>query len=326
MDRYAAPVDYEKYGRYDSAERLRRARSRAATEGEAISALYAFRNRIGEDGSRYAPEPERYHLYLNRGCPFCHRLLIALDLLGLGNVISSSFVDDERDGRGWAFRAARGADPVNGFLFLSEAYLATDPGFEGHIGVPVLWDRKHRQVVSNDSGDILTDLATQFAHFGSRGVDLYPSSIRAEIDSLDATLHENVNFGVYLVGLARTQADYDAAVTRLFRTLEELEQRLASSRYLHGEQLTVSDIRLWVTLARFDIAYYPIFRANLRRLVDFPGLWRYARRLHAIDAFRRFTDFDQFKRDYVRNFPQLSPGGIVPAGPVVDWSRYESAR
>lgn len=315
---YASPVDYDAYGRYDSAARLARARELAGNDAEAIASLNGFKGRIPADRPA---EPGRYHLYLNHGCPFCHRLTIAYTLLGLGQAVSLSFVDDRRDARGWAFREVNGADPVNGFSLLAQAYDATQPGYAGHISVPVLWDKVERRIVSTESGDILNDLATAFAGTADPAQDLYPRDKREKIDRFNEHLHNTVNFGVYLVGLAPTQADYDAAVTRLFGALDEIEERLRCTPFLFGGELTTSDIRLWVTLARFDVGYYPIFRANLRRLSDYANLWRYARALYALPAFAASTDFDRYKADYVLNFPQLTPSGIIPAGPYLDWSR-----
>lgn len=319
---FASAVDYEKYGRYVSSTKLDEAQnSGSGTVFSAYKSLYPFKNRIRADGSTaFSARTGRYHLYLAKGCPFCHRLLIVLHLLELANVVSFSFVDDERDGRGWAFRARRGADPVNGFQLLSEAYRTSDPEFGGHISVPVLWDRETKTIVNNNSGDIVDDVATQFKALESTFLDLYPAQLRTQIDEFDAELEADVNFGVYLVGLAKNQAEYDVQVRRLFDALEALETRLGESRFLFGDRLVESDIRLWVTLARFDVGYFTTFRANLKRLVDFPNLWAYARDLYRIPAFRDFTDFDQYKADYIRNFPSLNPSGIIPIGPVADWS------
>lgn len=314
---FASPVDYDRYGRYDSAARLQRAREQAGDDAQAIASLNGFKGRIPPGQSA---EKGRYHLYLNHGCPFCHRLVIAHRLLDLGEAVSLSYVDDRRDARGWAFRETHGPDPVNGFTLLAQAYEAAQPGYAGHISVPVLWDRQEGRIVSTESGDILTDLATAFTGIADPAFDLYPAALRPEIDALNADLHNQVNFGVYLVGLAPTQTAYDEAIARLFGALDRLEARLAGSFTLFGDSITTSDIRLWVTLARFDVGYHPIFRANLKRLTDYPHLWRYARALYRFPAFSGSTDFNRVKADYVLNFPQLTPSGIIPAGPIIDWS------
>lgn len=317
---YASDVDYATYGRYSSGTKLDDAlKAGADSLYAAFRSLSAFRGRIDAHGATpFAVEERRYHLYLAAGCPFCHRLLIALRLLGLEEVVSHSFVDDERDGRGWAFRARRGADPVNGFRLLSEAYLATDPEFVGHIGAPVLWDRRSARIVSNHSGEILTDLATQFMHLARAPQDIYPEELRPKIDALNEELEAELNFGVYLAGLATSESEHADRVRRIFDFLERLEARLRSNRFLFGERLTIGDIRLFVTLVRFDAAYLPVFRVDLKPLVDFPDLWAYARDLYRLPAFRDVTELDRYRSDYERNFSTPSLG-VAP--PMADWTQ-----
>src|SRR5262249_51523016 len=193
------------------------------------------------------------------------------------DAVSLSVVDPVRDGRGWAFREGPGygPDPVNGFTLIREAYDATEPGYDGHISVPVLWDRETSQIVSNNFPDITIDLGTQFGAWARSGADLYPEHLRPEIDALNDVVYATVNDGVYRCGFATSQQAYDTAVAALFATLDELEQRLAGQRYLFGGQITEADVRLWVTLARFDSVYVTHFKANVRRLVDYPNLWAY---------------------------------------------------
>jgi glutathionyl-hydroquinone reductase len=283
---------------------------------------YPFQGRITADGSSgYRAEPGRYHLYISWACPWAHRSAIVHQLKGLEEIVTLSAVDPVRDGRGWAFRQGPGhsLDPVNGFVLLRDAYEATEPGYEGHISVPVLWDRKTAKIVSNNFPDITIDLATQFEAWANTSVDLYPEALRPEIDAVNALVYENINDGVYRAGMAGTQRQYDEAVVRVFQVLDELEGRLASQRYLVGEGLTEADVRLWVTLARFDAVYYSHFKVNLRRLTDYPNLWAYARDLYALPAFRETTNFDHIKRHYFGTHPHLNPSRIVPAGPILDW-------
>ena len=319
----AGPVDFDTYGSY-------RAYRRAAvplsgppqTDGEFRRARYRFRGRVTADGSSGFPaEPGRFHLYISWACPWAHRSAIVRRLMKLDDVVSLSAVDPIRDGRGWAFRAGRGfgPDPVNGFAFLSEAYEATEPGYDGHVSVPVLWDRQSGQIVSNNFPDITIDLGTQFTAWADSSMQLYPPELRPQIDALNEIVYETVNNGVYRAGFATTQAAYEKAVYALFDTLDELERRLAGSRFLLGAAITEADIRLWVTLARFDLVYVTHFKTNLRRLVDYPNLWAYARDLYQHPAFRETTDFDHIKRHYFLTHPQLNPAGIVPVGPVLDW-------
>ena len=314
-------MDFAAFGDYGDFRRKQTA-SAARQPGEFVRPAYPFRGRITADGSSgYPAVPGRYHLYISWACPWAHRTAIVRQLLGLQDVISLSAVDPIRDGRGWAFREGPGhsLDPVNGFALLREAYEATEPGYEGHISVPVLWDRETSRIVSNNFPDITIDLDTQFGAYASGEYDLYPERLRPEIDAVNATVYENVNNGVYRAGMATTQEAYHDAVTKLFATLDELEERLASRRYLLGEAITEADVRLWVTLARFDAVYHYHFKANLRRLTDYPNLWGYARDLYALPAFSGTTNFDHIKRHYYTTHPHINPSRIVPDGPLLDW-------
>jgi len=315
----ASPVDFETYGDYGNFKRKQPAPD--ATAGQFVRPAYPFQGRISADGSSgYPAAAGRYHLYISWACPWAHRSAIVRQLLGLEDVISLSAVDPVRDGRGWAFRDGPGhsLDPVNGFAFIREAYEATEPGYDGHISVPVLWDRETGRIVSNNFPDLTIDLETQFGAW-SNGLDLYPAALRAEIDEINATVYANVNNGVYRAGMATSQAAYHDAVTRIFEVLDELEERLDTRRYLLGDQLTEADVRLWVTLARFDAVYYSHFKANLRRVADYPNLWGYARDLYSRPAFRDTTNFDHIKRHYYTTHSHINPSRVVPDGPLLDW-------
>jgi putative glutathione S-transferase len=314
--RVASPVDFAAYGDYSLKAPVRE-------DGSFVRPLYPFRGRITADGeSGYRAQPGRYHLYVSFACPWAHRAVIVRSLLGLEDVVSLSVVDPVRDGRGWAFREGpgHGPDELNGFTLLREAYEATETGYDGHVSVPVLWDRESGRIVSNNFPDITIDLGTQFAEWADPDVDLYPAVLRADIDALNEQIYATVNNGVYRCGFATSQEAYDSAVSALFATLDELERRLAGRRYLFGDRITEADVRLWVTLARFDSVYVTHFKANLRRLVDYPNLWRYARDLYQIPAFGGTTHFDHIKSHYYGTHPGINPSRIVPAGPILDWS------
>jgi putative glutathione S-transferase len=295
-----------------------------AADGSFVRQAYPFRGRITADGSSGFPAvPGRYHLYVSLACPWAHRAVIVRRLLGLEGAISMSVVDPVRDERGWAFREGPGhsPDPVNGFAFLSEAYLRSDPDYTGRYTVPCLWDRATGRIVSNNYPDITIDFETQFTALHRPGApDLYPEALREEIDAVSALVYEDVNNGVYKAGFATSQAAYETAVTALFERLDWLEARLAGRRFLVGEQLTEADIRLFTTLVRFDSVYHGHFKCNLRRLVDYPHLWRYARDLYRHPGFGDTVDFDHIKRHYYMTHPQINPSRIVPKGPVLDWS------
>ncbi len=319
----ASPVDFAAFGDYGDFRPKKAAAPAGTKPGEFVRAAYPFRGRITADGSSGFPaEAGRYHLYISWACPWAHRSAIVRELLGLTDVVTLSAVDPVRDGRGWAFRAGGGydLDPVNGFALLRDAYEATEPGFDGHVSVPVLWDRQTRRIVSNNFPDITIDLETQFGAWANPRHDLYPEHLRPQINELNELVYATVNNGVYRSGFATTQESYHEAVTRLFATLDRLEERLGGHRYLLGDAITEADIRLWVTLARFDAVYYSHFKCNLRRIADYPNLWAYARDLYALPAFRDTTKFDQIKRHYYTTHPRLNPSRIVPDGPLLDWT------
>ena len=314
--RYASPVDFGTYGQYGA--------GRGFDSGQAFSRpRYPFRGRITADGaSGYRAEPGRYHLYISWGCPWAQRTAIVRQLAGLADIVSLSYVDDERDGRGWAFRARRGPDPVNGFTLLAQAYEATEPGFGGHISVPVLWDRQTGAIVSNNFPDITIDLGTAFAAWADPSADLYPAALRGQIDALNERMYETVNDGTYRVAGATTEQQYAELRQRLIGTLEYLDERLTGSRFLFGRQVTESDVRLWPTLARFDLGYNPLAKISERRLVDFPVLWAYARDLYQRPAFRDTTDFAAIARFGSGAKPSFLNDGDwrIPVAPhAADW-------
>ncbi len=315
----ASPVDFDTYGDYGTYKKTSDAQSEKPPD-QFVRAPYPFRGRITADGA-FPAQAGRYHLYISWACPWAQRTAIVRRLLGLEDVISMTVVDPIRDGRGWAFRPGPGhsLDEVNGFSFLREAYEATEPGYPGHISVPVLWDKQTNKIVSNNFPDITIDLDTQFGRFAEPGVELYPEELRAGIDEVNELVYATVNNGVYRCGFAPSQQAYHAAVTDLFGTLDLLDARLADRRYLMGSQLTEADVRLWVTLARFDSVYYSHFKCSIRRLTEYHNLWGYARDLYSRPAFSGTTNFDHIKRHYFMTHSHLNPGRIVPEGPVLDW-------
>ncbi|MEU6714075.1 glutathione S-transferase C-terminal domain-containing protein [Nonomuraea sp. NPDC046802] len=253
---------------------------------------------ITADGSSgFKAEAGRYHLYLAWSCPWAQRTAIVRGLKGLHDVVSLSYVDDERDERGWVFRERRGADPVNGFTHLAQAYEATIPGYTGSVSVPVLWDRETGRIVSNDESVIAADLATQFEEWGDPEVRLYPPHLRAAISELNADLETNLSGGAYEVAWTTTQVEYEVVRLRVIATLERMNARLAERRFLFGSEITVSDVWLWPTLARFDLLDNPLGKISERGLTGFPHLWAYARDLYQQPAFRDTTDFNAFRRD-----------------------------
>jgi glutathionyl-hydroquinone reductase len=291
------------------------------TQGEFVRQEDRFRDWVTRDGASGHPaEPGRYHLYVSLACPWAHRTVIIRKLKRLENVVGMTVVDPVRDERGWAFRNGPGysEDPINGFQYLSEAYQATDPNFNARVTVPVLWDIKQRRIVSNSDDDILRMLNSEFNAFTDVDFDFYPESLRGEIDRINDFIYPNINDGVYRAGFATTQKSYEKAVRKLFDALGEIEQRLSTRRYLVGEQMTEADWRLFTTLIRFDSVYYVHFKSNIRRIVDFPGLWGYLRELYQYDGIAETVNFDHIKRHYYLTHGDINPTRIVPLGPELD--------
>lgn len=265
-------------------------------------------------------EAGRYHLYVSWACPWASRTIIARKLKGLEDAIGMTAVDPIRDERGWAFVDGPGTerDPINGFKFLSEAYKATSPNYDGRITVPVLWDLREHRVANNSDDDIMRAFETTFEPLARSKIDLYPEKHRAEIDALNELIYETVNNGVYRAGFATHQQAYERAATRVFETLDQMEARLRTRRYLIADHPVETDWRFFVTLIRFDAVYYTHFKCNLRRIVDYPNLWGYLRDLYQIDGIADTVNFDHIKRHYYITHEEINPTRIVPIGPELD--------
>jgi putative glutathione S-transferase len=291
-------------------------------DGHFVRQEDAFDNWVRADGSTpYPAVAGRYHLYVSLACPWAHRTIIVRKLKRLESAIGMTIVDPIRDDLGWAFRDVPGADavdPINGFQYLSEAYIASDPQYRGRVTVPVLWDKATHRIVSNNDDHIMRMLETEFDALGDASLDLYPAAHRAEIDALNATIYENVNNGVYKAGFSTTQDAYERAVIALFEELDRLDERLASRRYLFGATPTETDWRLFVTLVRFDAVYVGHFKCNLRRIADYPNLSGYLLDLYQIPGIAETVNFDHIKRHYYYTHDDINPTRIIPLGPILD--------
>jgi putative glutathione S-transferase len=270
-----------------------------------------------EPGGEFPVAGGRYHLYVARACPWAHRTIIARRLMGLEEAIGVSFVDPVRDERGWAFTGGEYIDPVNGFSFLSEAYTASDPSYDARVTVQVLWDRESGVVVSNESADILRMLGTVFTPLAAHPIDLYPSPLRDEIEALNDRIYDNVNNAVYKAGFSRRQEVYEAEVRALFALLDELDARLAGSRFLFGPEPVETDWRLFTTLVRFDAVYQIHFKCSLRKLIEYKHLWPYARDLYQWPGVAETVSFDEIRRHYYLTHPMINPSRLVAVAPAV---------
>jgi putative glutathione S-transferase len=283
-----------------------------------------FQERVSAGASAGFPaERGRYHLYISHACPYSARAVLARCVKQLEDVVSMSCVDPVRGPDGWVFGSGEHADPLNGFRSLRAAYEATDPGYEGRVSVPVLWDRKIRRIVSTESGDIMRMLGCEWnAVGGAANVDLYPLPLRSEIDTLNEWIARRVNDAVYDVGTASAQVVYEREYHKLLAALDELEERLAASRFLFGDEPVESDWRLFPTLVRFDAVYAPLFKCT-RRLTEMPHLANYARELYRRPGVAATVRHDEILRHYYRSFPALNPHGIVPLVAPPDFTRQQ---
>lgn len=280
-----------------------------------------FRDWVSAGASSPHPvEAGRYHLYVSLACPWASRTVIARHLKGLEKAVGLTVLDPIRDEKGWAFREGPGfsTDPVNGFRFLSEAYLATDPSFQGRVTVPVLWDKKRGRIVNNSEDDICRMFNGAFATLGGGGPDLFPEDIESEHSRLALLIYDKINNGVYKAGFAGNQASYEPPCRELFAALDEMESRLARSRYLFGNRIVEADWRLFCTLVRFDAVYHGHFKCNIRRIIDYPNLQGYLMDLYQQPGIAGTVNFDHIKRHYYYTHDDINPTRIVPIGPELD--------
>lgn len=287
--------------------------------GEFRRIASAFRDRVTADGSSgFKAEAGRYHLYVGYHCPWAHRTIIFRALKKLEHAITISYCLPYFRENGWTYDLRPEApdctlDQINGFRYLHQAYSAADPHYTGKVTIPVLWDKKTNKIVNNESSEIIRMLNSEFAGIAGSDTDYYPAALHAEIDKINTFTYDNINNGVYRTGFARSQAAYDEAYDSLFAALDELELRLGGQRYLVGDRQTEADWRLFPTLARFDVAYFSVFKCNRQRLADFPNLFRYARDLYATPGVAETVK----PRLYVLNYYSLervNPNGIIPDG------------
>ncbi|MGB3897852.1 MAG: glutathione S-transferase family protein [Mesorhizobium sp.] len=269
----------------------------------------------------FKAEPGRYHLYVSLACPWAHRTLIFRALKKLEDVISVSVVHPYMGSDGWTFRTEDGAtgDTLYGLDFLHQIYTMADPAYSGRVTVPVLWDKREKTIVSNESSEIIRMLNSAFDEWGDASVDLCPPALRGEIDELNAFIYPAINNGVYRAGFATSQAAYEEAFQALFSALDQIEERLSKQRYLTGERVTEADWRLFTTLVRFDPVYVGHFKCNLRRIADYPNLSNYLRDLHQVPGVAGTVNLLHIKAHYYGSHPTINPTGVVPLGPVLDY-------
>jgi glutathionyl-hydroquinone reductase len=281
----------------------------------------SFRDRVSRNGgSGFEAERGRYLLVTAPSCPWAHRAVLMRALKRLDETVLL-LESDLPKGEGWAY--SRGFDdlaPKNGVFHVHQVYTAARSDYTGRATVPVLWDRKTKTIVNNESSEIIRMLNAEFDEFGDPTLDLYPTSLRGEIDEINRFVYDNVNNGVYRAGLAKSQEAYEQAFRNLFNAFDELETRLSRQRWLAGDRFTEADLRLFPTLARFDTVYYVLFKCNLRRLADYDNLSNYTREIYQMPGVAATVDFHQIKLGYYGGMRHINPRGILPLGPALDFS------
>jgi putative glutathione S-transferase len=299
------------------------------SDGAFIRSTTTFRNWVTPDGSAgptgkggFAAESGRYHLYVSLACPWAHRVLMFRALKGLAPHISYDVVHPDMLDDGWSFQtdfAGATGDSLFGSTFMREIYTRADPAISGRVTVPVLWDKKTGTIVSNESSELIRMFNSAFDGLTGNTLDFWPEAMRADIEEVNARVYETLNNGVYRSGFATTQIAYTEAVTALFETLDWLEDRLSTRRYLMGERITEADWRLFPTLIRFDPVYHAHFKCNRNYLRDYPNLWAYTRELYQWPGIRETVDLDHIVRHYHYSHASINPFRIVPINPVLDY-------
>lgn len=284
-----------------------------------------FRSFIAAN-SMFEPEAGRYHLYVSYACPWATRTLIMRKLKGLENIVSFSVVSPRMGPQGWPFAnidsfPGATSDTLNKANHIKDLYFKARPDYNAKFSVPVLWDKKLNTIVNNESSEIIRMFNAAFNHLlpaDKAALDLYPEELRSEIDQLNEWIYPNINDGVYRAGFATAQGAYESAVNDVFNALDRVEKLLDGKDYLVGDRLTEADIRLWVTIVRFDPVYVGHFKCNLRTIRGgYPAIDLWQRKLYwNNDAFKSSTDFDHIKTHYYWSHKQINGNRIVPVGPI----------
>lgn len=304
------------------------------TAGQFVREDAAFRHWITKPTPdnphpKFEPQSGRYHLYVSLACPWAHRTLIFRSLKSLQSHIDVTVVEPHMLANGWEFSGPNqssdaihidGAEPdsLNGRDYLYQLYQQAKADHSGRVTVPVLWDKHHNTIVSNESAEIIRMFNDTFDDITGNTSDFYPSKLRTEIDTLNDWIYQTINNGVYRVGFATTQHAYAQAFDTLFSALDTLEQHLTTQRYLTGDTITEADWRLFTTLIRFDAVYVGHFKTNRNRLADMPAIHAYMKALYQYPGIAETVNFEHIKQHYYFSHGQINPTRIVPVGPRLD--------
>ena len=288
---------------------------RTNTKGEFIRNESPYRDFISRANTQFPVEKDRYHLFVNAGCPWAYRTILYRSVKNLQPYISMSYTRPAMGLEGWTFGET--SEPLLAAKHIHDVYTAADDNFTGRCTVPVLWDKKTRTIVNNESADIIRMFDSVFDELeGVSQTRYYPPELAAEIDQLNSLIYTTVNNGVYRCGFSQAQEAYEQAYDLLFDTLDDLDARLADQRYLCGDRVTEADWRLFATLIRFDVAYYSQFKCNKRQITEYANLWPYTRDLYQQPGVAETVDIDAIKGIYFGSRPPR----IIPKGPDIDFA------
>ena len=307
-----------------------------SVEGKTVDGSFkrhetTFRNWITQDGtagpsgqSGFEAESERYHLYVSLACPWAHRTLIMRLLKDLSKHVTVSVVHPLMKENGWELTndyPSTTGDSILGKSSIYEIYLEANSSVTSRASVPVLWDKKRGTIVSNESAEIIRMFNSAFDGITKNTDDYYPAVLRSRIDAINTEIYNDINNGVYKTGFSSTQSAYTRSVRSLFAQLDQLEKLLSKQRYLLGDTITEADWRLFPTLVRFDSVYVGHFKCNIRCLTNYPNLWAYTRDLYQTPGISETVDFDHIKTHYYSSHAMINPFGIIPEGPIIDFSK-----
>ncbi|GAB3000423.1 glutathione S-transferase family protein [Psychrosphaera aestuarii] len=301
-----------------------------SSDGKFVREDAQLRNWITQDGSAgpngqagFNAEKDRYHLYVSLACPWAHRTLIVRKLKSLEDYIDVSIVSPDMLKNGWEFDKQNHStgDALFDSNFMHQIYTRNKADYSGRVTVPVLWDKKQNQIVSNESSEIIRMFNSAFNHLTNNSLDLYPPSLQAEIDEVNDYVYHNINNGVYKCGFATQQEAYENEYNKLFDAIDHIEHRLSTNRYLVGNSPTEADWRLFTTLIRFDAVYVGHFKCNKRTIESYPHLSAYVRELYQWPGIAETVDFYHIKRHYYFSHTMINPTQVVPAGPAIDYTR-----
>ncbi|ODM96108.1 Glutathionyl-hydroquinone reductase YqjG [Orchesella cincta] len=273
-----------------------------------------FRNTISKGGP-FPPEADRYHLYISLACPWAHRTLIVRNLKGLDHAIGLSVVHYLMLENGWEFANSDVPgcipDTVNSFKMVRELYFQSDANYAGRFTVPILYDKKTKCIVNNESSEIIRMFNSEFNEFAKNPeLDMYPEALRSSIDEINARVYDGYNNGVYKAGFATSQQAYEENAKLVHDTMVWVNEILSDRKYLCGDALTEADIRLFTTVIRHDPVYLVHFKCNLVAVKDLQNLSRWVKLIYQNERVQETVNMEHIKKHYYMSHKHINPSAV----------------